>query len=197
MSTRFRAVITDFVADDLGPERRALDDLADVVAVDAHASEELIGSIEHVHALMVYHSVRFTKDLVERLNGCRVIVRCGVGVDNIDIEAARKRGIPVVNVPDYGTEEVADTAIGMSLSLARGITQLNSILRDRRGPWHHAQAGRRQRLRREVFGIIGLGRIGMATAIRARALGMDVVFYDPYIEDGYEKSQGLRRVESL
>ncbi|MCE9555131.1 MAG: C-terminal binding protein [Planctomycetes bacterium] len=197
MNTRFKTVITDFVADELVPERSALDDLSDVVALNATSPQELIGAIEHAHALMVYHSILLTKELVQRLNGCRVIVRCGVGVDNVDIAAARLRGIPVVNVPDYGTEEVADTAIGMALSLARGITQLNSLLRDSRGPWHHAPAGRRQRLRGEVFGIVGLGRIGMGTAIRAKALGMDVVFYDPYKEDGYEKSLGIRRVDSL
>lgn len=197
MSTQFRAVITDFITDELEPERKTLAGLADVVALNAHSSKELIGSIEHAHALMVYHSVDLTKELVQRLNGCRVIVRCGVGVDNVDIEAARQRSIPVVNVPDYGTEEVADSALGMALALARGITQLNSVMRDSRGPWHHAPAGRRQRLRGEVFGIIGLGRIGMGAALRAKALGMDVAFYDPYKEDGYEKSLGIRRVESL
>src|SRR5439155_12624045 len=110
---------------------------------------------------------------------------------------ARERGIPVANVPDYGTEEVADSAIGMALSLARGIHLYNSRLQHAVGPWSYTQAAPIRRLRGRVFGIIGLGRIGTATAVRAKALGMDVAFYDPHKPDGYDKALGLRRVEKL
>jgi D-3-phosphoglycerate dehydrogenase/C-terminal binding protein len=124
-------------------------------------------------------------------------VRCGVGFDNVDHAFARERAIPVANVPDYGTEEVADTAIGMALALARGITLLNSRLRASQGPWSHIQTAPLQRLRGRVFGVVGLGRIGTAAALRAKALGLDVAFYDPYKPDGYDKALGIRRVETL
>jgi hypothetical protein len=101
----------------------------------------------------------------------------------------------VANVPDYGTEEVADTAIGMMLALARGIHLLNSRLRADRGPWSHSQAAPLARLRRRVLAIVGLGRIGTAMALRAKALGMDVAYYDPYKPDGYDKALGIRRVD--
>ena len=78
---------------------------------------------------MIYHCLRFTAKSIARLKQCKLIVRCGVGYDNVDYRAAREQGIPVANVPDYGTEEVADSAIGMALSLARGISLLNSRLR--------------------------------------------------------------------
>jgi D-3-phosphoglycerate dehydrogenase/C-terminal binding protein len=84
----------------------------------------------------------------------------------------------------------------MSLALCRGVAQLNSILRGGGGPWKHTPVVPLERLRDKVFGIVGLGRIGTATALRAKALGMDVVFYDPFKEDGYDKAMGVRRVET-
>ena len=78
------------------------------------------GKIDDAAAIMMYHCVRMSAPLIKRLQNCKLIIRCGVGYDNIDISTARAQGIPVANVPDYGTEEVADSAIGMSLALARG-----------------------------------------------------------------------------
>jgi D-3-phosphoglycerate dehydrogenase/C-terminal binding protein len=124
-------------------------------------------------------------------------VRGGVGFDNVDGEYARERGIPVANVPDYGSEEVADSALAMMLSLTRGVHLLNSRLRADQGDWTYAQAVPLQRLRGRVLGIVGLGRIGTAMAIRGQSLGMDVVFHDPYKPDGYDKALGIRRAETL
>jgi C-terminal binding protein len=121
-----------------------------------------------------------------------------VGFDNIDRELARARGIPVANVPDYGTEEVADSAIGMMLAMARGITLPNSILRAGSASWMYTLVKPLQRLRGSVFAIVGLGRIGSAAALRAKALGMHVAFYDPYVPDGRDKALGgLERFERL
>jgi D-3-phosphoglycerate dehydrogenase/C-terminal binding protein len=103
----------------------------------------------------------------------------------------------VANVPDYGTEDVADTAIGLMLGLARGTHFLNSRLRAARGEWSYTQAKPLYRLRGRTFGIVGIGRIGTATAQRAKALGMNVSFYDPYVADGWDRAIGVRRVETL
>jgi len=197
MSNRSRVVITDFVADDLEPERRILGVLADVEALNASDEDELVGRIEEADAIMVYHNLCLTGKTINRLARCKLIVRCGVGYDNVDRELARRRGIPVANVPDYGSEEVADSTIGMMLSLTRGISLLNSRLRTDRGPWFYTQAVPLPRLRGRVFGIVGLGRIGTAVAIRAKTLGMDVAFYDPYKPNGYDKAMGIRRVEDF
>ena len=158
--------------------------------------EQLAGQIEDAHAIMLYHDLSITRRTIERLRNCRLIVRCGVGCDNVDWRAAGQRGIPVVNVPDYGTEEVADSAIGLMLSLTRGIAYLNSRLRAGEGPWYYTQVTPLFRCGR-VLGIVGLGRIGSAAALRAKALGMDVAFYDPFLADGWDKAHGVRRVESL
>ena len=197
MSQRPRVVITDFIADSLEPERRILGDLADVVALDGYNEDNLPGKIEDAGAIMLYHNMELTRKTILGLNDCKLIVRCGVGYDNVDYILARERGISVANVPDYGTEEVADSAIGMMLTLTRGIHRLNSLLRAGVGPWLYTQVVPLYRLRGRVFGVVGLGRIGTATALRAKALGMDVVFYDPYKPSGYDKANGIRRVENF
>jgi D-3-phosphoglycerate dehydrogenase/C-terminal binding protein len=192
-----QVIITDFLTGDLDIEHQVLDGTAELIAHDAHDEQELVGRIEDAAALMVYHNIMITAETIKRLRDCKLIIRCGVGVDNIELAAAAARGIPVANVPDYGTEEVADTAIGMTLALTRGIHRLNSRLRSQRGDWMYTQVTPLRRLRGEVFGIVGLGRIGAAAAQRAKALGMDVVFFDPYKPDGYDKALGIRRGREL
>lgn len=128
----------------------------------------------------------------------RCVLRSGVGFDTIDIAAWAARGVPVFNVPDYGTTEVADHAIALMLSLLRGTTRYAEALRgDPAGGWTHRVAPVVRRLRGAVFGVVGLGRIGLATARRAQAFGMEVVFHDPYQPGGYELATGLRRAPTL
>ncbi len=192
-----KVVITDLIVEPLNYERSVLEGHADVVALDARSEDDLVGHIEDADAIMVYHYFRFTRASIDRLQNCKVIVRPGVGYDGIDIEAAREKGIPVCNVPDYGTEEVADSALAMALNLSRGTHFLNSRLRRGIGNWNVDQATPIPRLRGRVFGIIGCGQIGTAAALRAKAFGFDVVFYDPYAPDGLSKALGIRRVDSL
>ena len=193
----FRLAITDFVTGDPQLERDVMAGVAEVVALEAEHESDLQGRVEDLDALIVYHYIQLSADTIGRLGNCKVISRGGVGYDNVDLEAARRNGIPVCNVPDYGTEDVADSAIGMLLSLIRGIAFFDARLRDGLGPWAPAQAAPLKRIRGSVLGIVGLGRIGTATALRAKALGMDVVFYDPYKPNGYDKALGIRRAESL
>ena len=192
-----KVVITDFINDDLAVERTRLKGLADVVAYDAFQESELAGKIEDADCIMMFHNLSISRSTIERLTHCRLIVRCGVGFDNVDHAFAAQRGIPVANVPDYGTEEVADSAIGMMLALTRGIHPYNVHLRHHPHPWMYTIASPLVRLRGQTMGLVGLGRIGMATALRAKALGMRVIFYDPGREDGYEKSLGIIRCDSL
>jgi C-terminal binding protein len=197
MSESFQVVITDLLDDELQPEREVLSGLAKVTALQARSEDELVGRVEQADAMIVYHEVQITSATIERLQKCRVIVRGGVGFDNVDGAFAREHGIALANTPDYGSEEVADSAIGMLLSLTRGIHRANTVLRDRQHDWTFEVATPLFRLRNRVCGIVGLGRIGTATALRAKSLGMDVAFYDPYKPDGYDKALGIRRVESF
>ncbi len=195
--SRHQVYITDFINDSLAVEKQVLGSIADVIALDAFNETELEGRIEDASAVMMYHNLSLTSSTIARLEKCRLIVRCGVGIDNVDHAFARSRGIPVANVPDYGTEEVADSAIAMMLSLTRGVHQYNQRMQRQSLPWMYHVAQPLYRLRGRVFGIVGLGRIGIATAIRAKAIGMTVHFFDPLLPDGYDKALQLHRAESL
>src|SRR5215210_6157844 len=162
MSKRFNVVISDFITGGLEPERKMLGDIADIVALDAYSEQDLLGKVETADAIMLYHNISISKPTIERLQNCKLIVRCGVGYDNVDYAFARTRGIPVGNVPDYGTEEVADSAIGMMLALTRGIGFFNNRLQRQAGAWSYMQGAPIYRLRGRVFAVIGLGRIGTA-----------------------------------
>jgi D-3-phosphoglycerate dehydrogenase/C-terminal binding protein len=197
MTTRHEVIITDLIGDDLAPERDVLGDLARVTALRAHSEAELVGRVEQADALIVYHELSVTETTISRLERCKIIVRGGVGYDNVDGRYARQRGIPLANVPDYGSEEVADSALGMLLTMTRGIHFANSRLRGGEGPWVYSQVVPLARLRGRGLGIVGLGRIGTAMAVRGKSLGMDVAFYDPYKPDGYDKALAIRRVETL
>lgn len=197
MSTLPKVIVTDFINEPLQCERRILDGAAEVSALNALTESDLDGRIEDADAIMIYHYLRLDGERIRRLRNCRIIVRPGVGYDNIDIVAARECGIPVCNVPDYGTEEVADSALGLALTLARGAHFLNSRLRRGLGDWTVEQATPIHRLRGRIFGIVGCGRIGTAAALRAKAFGLRVVIYDPYLPDGIEKALGVERVDRL
>jgi D-3-phosphoglycerate dehydrogenase/C-terminal binding protein len=197
MSKLPRVVIGDFVNDALEPERRVLEGIASVTSANALCETDLAGKVEDAVALMLFHCLSLTRTTIDRLAACKLIVRCGVGFDNVDHAYARKRGIAVANVPDYGTEEVADSAIGMLLALTRGIAFFNNFYRTPGREWLYTAAGPLYRLRGRTLGIVGLGRIGTATALRAKSLGMKVSFFDPYVRDGTDKAIGVSRVNSL
>jgi lactate dehydrogenase-like 2-hydroxyacid dehydrogenase len=135
---------------------------------------------------------------VPRLKRTRVVVRNGVGFDIVDLKACGEAGIAVCNVPDYGTTEVADTAIALMLSFARGTAAYDAALRaGLKEGWTHAHNVTARRLRGACFGVIGLGRIGTASALRARAFGMQVAFLDPFLPNGAELAFGFTRARTL
>src|SRR5262249_34315295 len=153
-------MITDFVTGPLETERRGLGGIGDIVGLGAPSEGGVGGRVEEADAVMMYHTVAVTKKKIERPERGKVIVRRGVGYDNVDWRLARQHGIAVANVPDYGTEEVADSAIGMLLALTRGINLFNSHLRAGQGEWLYKWGAPIWRLRGRVLGIVGLGRIG-------------------------------------
>jgi phosphoglycerate dehydrogenase-like enzyme len=138
------------------------------------------------------------RKVIPHLKRCRIIVRNGVGFDVLDLEALAEAGIVACNVPDYGTTEVADSAIAMMLCFARGTAAMDAALRaDLGGNWTHERNVTAKRLRGATFGVIGLGRIGTAAAMRARGFGMRIVFYDPLLPAGAELGLGFERARTL
>ncbi len=137
-------------------------------------------------------------EYLPQLERCRILVTPKVGFDNLDTARWGQRGIPVCNVPDYGTQEVADHALALLLSLIRCIPMHNRRLAaDPITNWQPRENPLSRRLSRSVCGVVGLGRIGTAFTVRAKALGLDVVIYDPYQPNGSELALNVRRAESL
>src|ERR1700680_47502 len=135
---------------------------------------------------------------LERFPRLRAIVRMGVGYDKIARPAAAARNILVCNVPDYGTTEVADHAMALALSLRRGVILYHERQRQRPPPrGGQVRGGLIRRLGVQTFGIVGLGRIGTAVALRARAFGFRVMFHDPYLPNGSELALGIARAQTL
>ena len=172
----------------IGPAAKVTRHLCDT---DADLDEEIASA----EAIIIWHNMPLTAQGIAKLKNCRAIIRNGVGFDSVDIIAAGERGIAVCNVPDYGTEEVADHAIALALTLCRQILPLDQEAKQL--GWNIKVEAKLRRLSTLTFGIVGLGRIGTATALRAKALGFRVVFYDPYLANGADKAVGIMRVRSL
>lgn len=174
---------------DCSIEMPILKDVATVAFCDAQSTSEIHEKVlnEAVGALM-WHTIVLTKEDLEKFKTLRIIVRIGSGVDNIDVKAAGELGIAVCNVPGYGVEEVADTTLCLILNLYRRTYWLANMVRDGKkftGPEQVREAAQGcARIRGDTLGIVGLGRIGSAVALRAKAFGFNVIFYDPYLPDG-------------
>jgi D-3-phosphoglycerate dehydrogenase / 2-oxoglutarate reductase len=131
--------------------------------------------------------------VLPKLSKCKQLISCTVGLDHIDVEAARAMGIEVVNMPDLCTDEVADHTLGLILACTRKIAMLNDAVHG--GTWDRTLLEPMPRLRGKVLGLFGFGRIGKAVAVRARAFGMDLIASDPFIEFVPDATLGVRLVE--
>ncbi|MGC2200287.1 MAG: C-terminal binding protein [Stellaceae bacterium] len=174
-----------------GPEvrimRRTVKALADLDPADC----------AEIDGLMIMRYAVTPED-IGRFPRLRAIVRMGVGYDKIARPAAAARNILVCNVPDYGTTEVADHAMALALSLRRGVVLYHE--RQRQNPparWGPVKGELIRRLGVQTFGIIDLGRIGTAVALRARAFGFRVMFFDPHLPNGAELALAIGRAASL
>ena len=128
----------------------------------------------------------------------KAVVRMGVGYDRVDREWCAANNVLVCNVPDYGTMEVADHAISLVLALRRGLTLHHDAQRaNPPAEWKEIDTPLIRRMSKQRFGIVGLGRIGTAVALRAKAFGCDVVFYDPLRQNGADLAIGVRRAKTL
>ncbi|KAJ6637950.1 C-terminal-binding protein [Pseudolycoriella hygida] len=187
---------------DCSIEMPILKDVATVAFCDAQSTSEIHEKVlnEAVGALM-WHTIILTKEDLEKFKALRIIVRIGSGTDNIDIKAAGELGIAVCNVPGFGVEEVADTTMCLILNLYRRTYWLANMVREGKkftGPEQVREAAQGcARIRGDTLGLVGLGRIGSAVALRAKGFGLNVIFYDPYLPDGIDRSLGLTRVYTL
>lgn len=155
------------------------------------SEEELAEKIADFDALIVRSATRVTARVIEAAKKLKVIGRAGVGVDNIDVEAATRKGILVVNAPDGNTIAATEHTMAMMLAMARNIPQAAAKMKE--GVWDK-KSFTGVELRGKVLGVIGLGRIGSAVAKRAQAMEMRVIAYDPYITEEKAQAMGINLV---
>jgi D-3-phosphoglycerate dehydrogenase len=171
--------VADSVFPSLDPAKKIFSKLdATVVLAENSTADAIIKVARDADALMVTFA-QINSEVIAGLNNCRAIGRFGIGVDNIDIDAATKAGIQVCYVPDYCLDEVSDHALALLMSLARKITYSNSLVQA--GRWEGKAVAPLWRLRGRTLGLVGLGRIPQALAPKAQALGMDIIAHDPYV----------------
>jgi D-3-phosphoglycerate dehydrogenase len=194
MQQRPLVVVTDHLAE-AGVERSILDPVANLRLLQTNDERVVARDGSDADVLLVFHDICLSEPTIAALPRCKAIIRCGVGYDNVDLQAAGRHGVVVCNVPDYGTEEVADHALMMLLAIARRLLPADRAIRE--GTWQVTSAFGAPRLRGRTLGVIGCGRIGTALVSRARAVGMRVVFYDPYLPDGVDKALGVERAYRL
>jgi phosphoglycerate dehydrogenase-like enzyme len=188
------ALLTDsdrfpFDTDDLGALAGAGVRLREL---PGHDPARIVEAGQDVDAVFVY-SGKFTAEVIERLPACRVLARCGVGYDNIDVDAAREHGITVTYVPDYGSEDVAEHTLALMFACARRIAASDRAVQH--GGWPgYRQLGPMYRMSGRTLGLLGFGRIARCVARGALAFGMRVLAHDPFVDPAACEALGVHPV---
>ena len=185
--------IADSPFPNLNPANEILSELgAKLVMADEPTLEGILKVASQADALMVTYG-KITADVIAGLEKCKVIGRFGLGVDNIDVEAATNAGIAVVYVPDYCVDEVSDHAMALLLDLARKVSFSNRLVQS--GRWEMSAVAPLSRLRGRTMGLAGLGRIPRALTPKAQAFGLKVIAYDPYVDKADAAALGVEVVD--
>ncbi len=179
-----KIAITDYFTEP-GSEEIAI--LGDLVGTEVNEDTEV---------LLVWHQ-RIDENYVSRLPKLRGVQRYGVGFENLDLEYLHSKGIICCNNPDYGVDEVADTALAFIISISRGIHRYDQMARSLRESWQENTLSDLKRSCDLNVGVIGAGRIGTSVLLKCRAIGFQTAFYDPFKESGYEKVLKAERCMSL
>lgn len=188
---KYRVFMTDTVFPDTEIEREELDRIgAELKLATSTDSETLAREGSDCDAMLVVYAP-VEGAVIERLDHCRIIVRTGIGVNNIDIPTASRKGIMVANVPDYCLDEVADHAMAMFLCVVRKVAFLDR--RVRQGAWNVNEAKPVPRLRGKIMGLFGCGAIGQRVGLRAKAFGLRVLGFDPYLPEEVFEQNGIER----
>jgi D-3-phosphoglycerate dehydrogenase / 2-oxoglutarate reductase len=155
--------------------------------------EELIERIGSYHGILIRSATKLDAELIERADALKVIGRAGVGVDNVDVAAATKRGIVVANAPEANTVAAAEHTVALMLALARNIPQAHASLTS--GRWERSKFAGTE-VEGKTLGVLGFGRIGQLVATRARAFGMRVIAFDPFVSTERFRELGVEKAGS-
>lgn len=181
----FKVVITDCDHENINIERDVLNNAGlDFELLQCKTEDDLINNCKGANAFINQYAP-ITERVLKELPSLKFVVRYGVGVNNVDIEAATKYGVQVCNVPDYGMNEVADQALALMLALTRKVVLMNEYTKA--GDWDYSKSIPVFRHGVQTVGVIGLGRIGSAFANRVHALGCRVIGYDVAYNENSKK----------
>ena len=181
------------VSDPISPDGlKSLTDHSDFnVDIQTDLNEtELAEIIPNYEGLIVRSQTQVTSNIIAAAPNLKVIARAGVGVDNIDVEAATKHGVIVINAPDGNTISATEHLMAMILSMARNVPQAHQSLKN--GKWDR-KAYRGTELYNKTLGVIGAGRIGIGVAKRAQSFGMNILAFDPYLSEDKAKELNVTR----
>ncbi len=185
----YNVIITDSGFPDNIPEREILETInCSVTNIQCKEEVQLRSLVSKADALLVQWAP-ITRNVIEDMNHCKIIVRYGIGIDNIDLEAAKDKGIPVCNVPDYCIDEVADHTIALALAVLRQIKEID--LRTRKGDWQITLPRPVSSFSNLNFCIAGFGRIAREVAQRAIGLRFKVKAYDPFVNPDVFRAAGV------
>lgn len=188
-----KVVITDFEYPNVDQERKIITKFgAELHACHLKTQDEIAAETEDADAVIVQYAT-ITKEIIARMKHCRMIIKYGIGVNNIDSEAATAKGIYVCNVPDYGVDEVSNQAIAMMLALAKKLPIVTKALKN--GEWGYSSTVPLFRLNGSTLGLVGLGRIPSLVAHKMSNFGMKILAFDPYLSAGEAKKRGAELVD--
>jgi D-3-phosphoglycerate dehydrogenase len=162
--------------------------------VDVDGDSDLAEAIGRYDAIVIRSATKLTSDLIERGERLKVIGRAGVGIDNVDVDAATRRGIVVANAPESTVVSAAEHTIGLLVALSRNIPQAHAALKQ--GRWERKAYGGVE-LAGKTLGVLGFGRIGQQVARRAAGLGMHIVAYDPFVTADRFRELGVEQLDAV
>jgi D-3-phosphoglycerate dehydrogenase len=175
----FKIVMADSISPDLEIEKSVLKEIdGELILSPSKNPEDIIKLAKDADALVTTYA-QITREIIEKMEKCKIIVRTGIGFDNIDIKAASEKGIYVANVPDYCWDEVSDHAMSLILALQRKILTLDKEVKN--GNWSFEKAKPILGLRGQTLGLIGFGNIPKTLAKKAQAFGFNIVASDPFV----------------
>lgn len=188
-----KAVITDYQYENIDQERKIIGDAGiDLLDYQVKDPDKLIGLIDDADAVITQYS-EITREVIAHLSHCKMIIKYGIGVNNIDVQAASEKGIYVCNVPDYGVEEVSDHAVAMILNLSRKLSVLEKALKE--GDWGYSRAVPLHRFSTSTVGLAGFGRIPRLVAKKLSGFGVRILAYDPYIDEKAAEAMNVTLVD--
>jgi len=177
----YKVVMTDNIFPNLDIEKKALEEIgATLVERQCTNAEEIIDEVRDADALLNVYSL-IGENVINAMEKCKIIARYGIGVDNVDCEAAKKKGIKITNVPDYCIDEVSDHALALLMATARKIPQLYDVARQ--GVWDYKEHRPIYRLKDQTLGFLGFGKIARMLKEKTAPLGFKFLAYDPYVKE--------------